>query len=87
MGVDVGINQGSAARWPSSRRIGQTRACYKVLLDSRTNVIRGAHLLMHNAGEMINIFALAMQQRLTAARLKRVLWAYPTSISDIKYML
>lgn len=86
-GVDVDVNQGDAARWPSSRRIGQRRAAYKVLLDSKSKTIRGAHLLGHNAGEMINIFALAMQQQLSAAQLKQILWAYPTSISDIKYML
>jgi pyruvate/2-oxoglutarate dehydrogenase complex dihydrolipoamide dehydrogenase (E3) component len=40
-----------------------------------------------DAAEAINIFALAMKFGLTTRDLKKVLWAYPTHISDIKYML
>jgi glutathione reductase (NADPH) len=47
----------------------------------------GAHLFGHNAAEAINIFALAMKFGLTNRDPKKVLWAYPTHISDIKYML
>lgn len=86
-GAAMDVRQGSAAHWPSSRRIGQQHASYKVLLDPDSGSILGAHLLGHAAGEMINIFALAMQQQITAAQLKAMLWAYPTHVSDIKYML
>lgn len=86
-GIGVKVNSGDASKWPSSRRIGQKHAAYTVLLDPAGQRILGAHLLGHNAGEMINIFAMAIKFHLTTADLKTMLWAYPTHISDIKYML
>lgn len=86
-GIRIKVNSGDAAGWPSSRRIGQKQAAYKILLDPAGQRILGAHLLGHNAGEMINIFAMAIKFHLTTVDLKSMLWAYPTHISDIKYML
>ena len=81
------INRGTMTGWASSRRIGQKHAFYKVLVEDSTGRILGAHLFGHNAAEAVNIFALAMKFGLTACDLKKVLWAYPTHISDVKYML
>jgi glutathione reductase (NADPH) len=81
------INRGSMAEWPSSRRIGQQHAYYKVLIQEQTGLILGAHLFGHNAGEAINIFAMAIKFGLSNADLKKVLWAYPTHVSDLKYMI
>ena len=86
-GIRFTINAGDASGWPSSLRIGQAHAFYKVLIDPESRMILGAHLLGHNASEMINIFAMAMKFNLKADDLKSVLWAYPTHISDIKYMV
>ncbi|MRR53342.1 MAG: NAD(P)/FAD-dependent oxidoreductase [Deltaproteobacteria bacterium] len=73
------INRGSMSAWPSSRRIGQKHAIYKVILGEEDGRILGAHLFGYNAGEAINIFALAMKFGLSSQDLKKVLWAYPTS--------
>jgi glutathione reductase (NADPH) len=81
------VNHGSMAEWPSSRRIGQKHAYYKVLIQEQTGLILGAHLFGHNAGEAINIFALAIKFGLSSTDLKKVLWAYPTHVSDLKYMI
>jgi glutathione reductase (NADPH) len=81
------INRGIMTGWASSRRIGQKHGFYKVLVEDGTGRILGAHLFGHNAAEAINIFALAMKFGLTTRDLKKVLWAYPTHISDVKYML
>ena len=86
-GKKIKINFGDMTRWPSSRRIGQKHAIYKVIIDEDSQQILGAHLLGHNAGEAINIFAMAMNFDLTTEDLKKVLWAYPTYVSDIKYMI
>jgi glutathione reductase (NADPH) len=40
-----------------------------------------------HADETINLFALAMREGVTADRFKQMLWAYPTSGSDIPYMV
>jgi len=81
------INRGSMAGWASSRRIGQKHAFYKVLIDDDSGRILGAHLFGHNAGEAINVFALAMKFGHTNRELRQVLWAYPTHTSDLKYMI
>lgn len=81
------INRGSTTGWPSSKRIGEKHSGYKVLIEENTNRILGAHLCRHNAAEVINIFALAMKFGLTTEDLAEVLWAYPTYVSDIKYMI
>jgi glutathione reductase (NADPH) len=55
--------------------------------NSRTGRVLGAHLFGHHAEEVINIFGLAIRKGLTAEDLKDMVYAYPTSSSDIGYML
>ena len=81
------INSGAMNACPSSRRIGQGHAFYKVILEEESGRILGAHLFGHNAGEAINIFAMAMKFGLSKLDLKKMLWAYPTNVSDLKYMI
>ena len=47
----------------------------------------GAHLVGPHAGELINLFALAMKCHIPVKTLQELPWAYPTYSSDIKYML
>ena len=86
-GTRFRINRGAMDAWPSSRRIGQQHALYKILIEENSGMILGAHLFGHNAGEAINIFALAIKFGLSNHDLKKVLWAYPTNVSDLKYMI
>jgi glutathione reductase (NADPH) len=58
-----------------------------VLQDEDTGRIVGAHLLGPHAAEVINLFALAIRLDIPAAELKKVLYAYPTSASDIPFMV
>jgi glutathione reductase (NADPH) len=69
------------SQWFSAKSIGLQKAWAKVLLGKDSGLILGAAIIGHNAEEMINIFALAKRLNLTAADLKKVIWAYPTSIS------
>jgi len=86
-GARFHINRGTMTGWASARRIGQKHAFYKVLIEDETGHILGAHLFGHNAGEAINIFAMAMKFGISNLDLKKVLWAYPTHVSDLKYMI
>jgi glutathione reductase (NADPH) len=85
--AEVVVNKGKMTGWPSSRRIGQNHAAYKIILGKDTGRILGAHLLGHNADEVINVFALAIRLKLTGKDLKEMLWAYPSYTSDLKYMV
>lgn len=71
----------------TSRKIGQRHAGFKLLLDEAGERILGAHILGHNAEEMINVFALAIRLNLSVDELRKVLWVYPTTMYDIKHML
>jgi glutathione reductase (NADPH) len=86
-GIRFRINRGSMSDWPSSRRIGQEHAYYKVIIEEEGGHILGAHLFGHNAGEAINVFAMAIKFGLSYLDLKKMLWAYPTNVSDLKYMI
>jgi len=57
------------------------------LVDERSGRILGAHLLGPDAGETINIFAMAIRNGLTVNGLKDTIFAYPTLASDVKYMV
>lgn len=86
-GLEFDIKKGSMTSWPSSLRIGQKNAFYKIIMEKGSGRLLGVHILGHNAGETINVFALAMKAGLKPDDLGRVLWAYPTYTSDLKYMI
>lgn len=46
-----------------------------------------AHVLGHNAKEIINIFAMAIRLDLTVSQLKELIFAYPSICYDIRYMI
>jgi glutathione reductase (NADPH) len=73
--------------WYSSRRVGLAHTGFKTLVEDGTGRILGAHLLGPHAEEIINIFGLAIRSGLSAGSLKDMVFAYPTSASDIGYML
>jgi len=73
--------------WYSSRRVALSHTGSKVLVEEGTDCILGAHLLGLHAEEVINLFALAIRTGLRAADLKQMVYAYPTSASDVNYML
>jgi glutathione reductase (NADPH) len=83
----VRISTGSGAGWPNYRRLNEAHMGYKIIIDTETETILGAHLAAPHAGEMINLFALAIKNKMTIREIKELPWAYPTYGADIKYML
>ena len=82
------IKHEDTSGWVSSRRVGETCAAFKVLIEEDTNQILGAHILGPHAEEIINIFSLAIRLGLTTKDLNDpILYTYPTNSSDILYML
>ena len=86
-GLKVRIKQEDTSGWYPSRRVGERYSGFKTLIDEQTGRILGAHLLGPDAGETINIFALAIRKGLTAADVKDAIFAYPTLVSDVTYMI
>jgi glutathione reductase (NADPH) len=78
----------NTASWASSRRVGETCAGFKVLIEEDSNRILGAHIIGPHAEEVINIFSMAIRLGLTANDLRDpILYTYPTSSSDVVYMV
>lgn len=73
--------------WYSSRRVALKHSAFKTLVEADTGRILGAHLLGAHADEVINVFALAVRNGLKAQDLKTMIYAYPTSASDVSYMV
>ena len=81
------VNHQDTAGWFNTRRVGETAAGFKVLIDEETDHVLGAHLLGPRADEVINLFAMAIRLRIPARELQQVICAYPTYSSDANYML
>jgi glutathione reductase (NADPH) len=73
--------------WYTARRVAGTVSGYKTLVEDETGRILGTHVVGPHAEEIINIFALAIRNDLTANQIKQTIFAYPTSESDVGYML
>ncbi len=86
-GQEVRIERHDTTGWYSNRRIGAAIAMTKVIVDRESDRIVGAHLLGHHAEEVINLFAMAMRHGLPAQALREQIYAYPTSGSDLPYMV
>jgi glutathione reductase (NADPH) len=86
-GLHFRINKASTAAWYTSRRVGENYSGFKVLIEDDTDRILGAHILGPHAEEAINIFAIAIRLGLKAGDIKQAIFSYPTTISDLSYML
>lgn len=86
-GFNVQVQAGDTTSWFSNRRVREPVGMFKTIIDSDTDLVLGAHLLGAHADEVINLFALAMRFGISAKDLKHMIYAYPTSASDLPFML
>ena len=73
--------------WFSSRQVALRHTGFKTLVEEGTDRVLGAHLLGPHAEEVINLFALVIRAGLRASDLKQMVYTYPTSASDLSYMV
>lgn len=81
------INYKEVPQWFSAKHKNEANYIYKVIIDKNKQTIVGAHILASNAGEIINLFTLAINKQLPISEIKDMIFAYPTWGSDIKSML
>lgn len=81
------VKHESVPGWYTARRLSESTYAFKVLVDDQTGRILGAHLIGPDAAEVINLFALAMRNGLTADAIRQTTFSYPSAASDIEYML
>jgi len=85
-GIEVEAKLTDTSGWAAARRIGQRVSGAKTIVERGSGRVVGVHLLGHTAGEIINVFAVAMACGQTASDLKRAIWAYPTGASEIPHL-
>jgi glutathione reductase (NADPH) len=76
-----------ASDWYTALRVAEPTYGFKVLVEEKSDRVLGAHLLGPHVDEVINVFAFAIRQGLTAEALRTTMFAYPSGASDIGYML
>jgi glutathione reductase (NADPH) len=86
-GLRFTVHREDTSGWYTSKRVALTHTGYKTLVEDGTGRILGAHVLGLHADEVINIFGVAIRKGLNAGDLKDMVYAYPTSASDINSML
>ena len=86
-GYDFKVEQKHVPQWFNAKRINDDYYAYKTLVDKKTGLVLGAHLVGADAGEMINMFVMAMCGKLDCETLKGMIFSYPSWASDIKAMI
>jgi len=86
-GYNIVVEYKSVPSWFNAKRINEETYAYKTIVDKERNLILGAHIIAPHAGEMINLFVLAMCGKLKCEDLKAMIFAYPTWGNDIKGMV
>lgn len=86
-GYETIVNRFETTNWYTYRRTHEAYAMTKTIIDKKTGKLIGVHILGSNADELINYFALIMKFDLPYEEVKNMLFAYPTSASDLEYFL
>ena len=84
---DLKIRFEDTTEWFTNKHVNAKIAGYKLIIDEQADQVVGAHILGDDADEAINIFALAIHQKITITELKRMVYTYPSTVGDIKKML
>ncbi|MEJ7801448.1 MAG: NAD(P)/FAD-dependent oxidoreductase [Ilumatobacter sp.] len=86
-GIDLDVRFSDTSGWYSNYRLGETAAAVKMIIDTSSDTIVGAHMLGPEYGELINFVGLAIKLGLTTRQLKSVTTSYPSVGSDLGSML
>jgi pyruvate/2-oxoglutarate dehydrogenase complex dihydrolipoamide dehydrogenase (E3) component len=77
-GYDIKVKHIKTASLPRARIMGQTAGALKATIDSKTGIILGCTLFCTQAGEMINIVKIAMDQQLHYSYLRDNIFTHPS---------
>ena len=85
--LDIRVNYASVPDWYAAKHLGEKTYAYKVIIDKKSDLILGAHIIGPNAEETINVFAVAMQARMKTQDLKTIPLTFPSASSDLAKMI
>lgn len=75
------------AAMPRPKIVGDPRGIIKFVVDARSEKILGAALMHVDSQEVVNLVALAMRQRMTAAALRDQIFTHPSSTEALNEVL
>ncbi len=85
--LDIKVNYTSVPDWYAAKHLGEKTYAYKVIIDKKSDLVLGAHIIGPNAEETINGFAIAMKTGMKAMDIEKIPFAFPSASSDIAKML
>ncbi|UZO81945.1 NAD(P)/FAD-dependent oxidoreductase [Aquimarina sp. ERC-38] len=75
-----------ASSFYNAKRVNEKIYAFKTITDKKSGKILGAHLVGPEAGEIINLFSMAIYNNMTVDQIKDMVFTYPTWSSDIGSM-
>ena len=75
-----------ASSFYNAKRVNENFYAFKTITDQDTGKILGAHLVGPEAGEIINLFSMAIYNEMTVDDIKDMVFTYPTWGSDLASM-
>ena len=84
---NIKVYQGDAQNFYNAKKANSKAYAYKIIVNNRTKIIVGAHLLSTEANECINIFMMAIENKIPVKAFKKLIFTYPSYASDLKNML
>lgn len=84
---NIRVNFKVVTDWFNAKRLNAPLYAFKIIMNDRTGEIVGAHLLGPDAGETINIFTMAINNKMTDRDIKSTIFSYPSWGNDIKSMV
>ena len=85
--LNVTIKAGDGEKWYNAKRINTKIYAFKTIVDADSGKLLGAHLIGPEAGEVINLFSMAIYNKMTVSQIKDMVYAYPSWGSDIGAMV
>lgn len=79
------IREKDLTSWFTYHRVNEPVAKAKLIFENKQLV--GATTLSGHADELINLLAIAIDKKINAAEIKRFIMGYPTTASDLSYLL
>lgn len=85
--AEIKVNFAVADGYYTAKQANEPIYGFKTIVDANSDLILGAHLIGPRVDEVINVFALAMRHGLTASQVRDTIYSFPTTASDLPYML
>ncbi len=84
---DVDVKLVDMSGWYTYKRTNECCSTAKIIIDKSNQTILGAHLISNEADELINHFASAIQYNAKLNEIGRVKYGYPSTASDVEYLV